>query len=166
MNCIPNCHCRGPGGTGRVARLAPLAAAAAVLGIFCSGAAQQGIQIQARLIHATKEGDGSSDSRLRDIEQQLRSLFRFSSYKLVSQKSATVAPGKPQNVKLSGSPDCTVGLTLQGPPSGQATVQVQLLWNSRPILNTTVRLSRGANVILGGPPDGKGGSYMLALKWP
>jgi len=125
---------------------------------------QQGIQIQARLVHATKEGDGSSDARLRDIEAQLRSLFRFSTYKLVSQKGATVAPGKPQTIKLSS--DCSVGLTLQGPPAGQATVQVQLNWGGKPVLNTTVRLGRGANVILGGPPDGKGGSYMLALKWP
>jgi hypothetical protein len=115
----------------------------------------------ARLIQASNQ-KGEVDPRLKDIENDLRRLFRFSSYKLAAQKNSTLSPGSTQTLKLNAQ--FVLVLTLKSHSSSQSTMAVQLQWNKKPIINTTARMNKGANLILGGPPDPSGGAWMLALK--
>jgi hypothetical protein len=131
------------------------------LGIATEVQAQGSARVLARLIQASNQ-KGEVDPRLKDIENDLRRLFRFSSYKLAAQKNSTLSPGSTQTLKLNAQ--FVLVLTLKSHSSSQSTMAVQLQWNKKPIINTTARMNKGANLILGGPPDPSGGAWMLALK--
>ena len=124
--------------------------------------AQDAARVMTRLIQAGNSQGGAVDPRLKDIEKELRRLFRFSSYKLITQKNVSLSQGSTQTLKLN--PQFVLVLNLKSQSASQSTMSVQLQWNRKAIINTTARLNKGANLILGGPPDGAGGAWMLALK--
>ncbi|MDD8043228.1 MAG: hypothetical protein PHC78_05610, partial [Verrucomicrobiota bacterium] len=60
--------------------------------------AQDAARVMTRLIQAGNSQGGAVDPRLKDIEKELRRLFRFSSYKLIAQKNVSLSQGSTQTL--------------------------------------------------------------------
>ncbi len=114
------------------------------------------IAIVARTVLASNEG-AYMDPGLGHLSAELRSVFRYSSYRLLSQDSMSLALMQSGAVALPG------GHTLQILPSGisgrRAELKLSILQDGRLIFNTVVQLRNRSSVTVGGPKHQ--GGYLL-----
>ena len=83
-----------------------------------------------------------------------RSLFSFSSYRLLKEEMLTLSPNKPVSVPIP--PGRNIELALIGQHRNVAEVRVRIKQEQTDILNTQVRLYPGRTVSIGGPKHGEG----------
>ena len=111
------------------------------------------VQTWLRVFEASNVGTGI-DSSLRDMGDQLKSLFSFSSYRLLKEETLTLYSNQPVSVPVH--PGRSIELTLTGQHKNVAEVIVKIKREQTDILNTKVRLSPGRTVSIGGPKHGEG----------
>ena len=119
-------------------------------------AAAQPIDIVAKTVLASNEGE-YLDPGLGPLVGELRSVFRYSSYRLLSRERLSLNLKQPGTVSLPG------GHTLQIIPNGIAgnrvELQLSLTKGGRRVFNTVVQLRNRASVTVGGPKHR--GGYLL-----
>jgi hypothetical protein len=111
------------------------------------------VQTRLRVFEASNVGTGI-DSSLRDMGDQFKSLFSFSSYRLLKEEMLTLRPN--QTVSIPIPPKREIELTLTGKQRNFAEVRVRIKQEQTDILNTQVRLFPGKTVSIGGPKHGEG----------
>lgn len=111
------------------------------------------VQTRLRVFEASNVGSGI-DSSLKDMGDQLKSLFSFSSYRLLREEMHTLYPNQPVSVPIP--PRREIELTLIGKKRNVAEVVVKIKQDQKEILHTQVRLSPGRTVSIGGPKHGEG----------
>lgn len=111
------------------------------------------VELQATLILASNTS-APLDARLDYIEYKLRRVFGFEYYRHYGEGSALLAlPGSTELALGHGS-----GLRLQAEAAGGGRLRVAVRWHrdGQVLLDTTVVMSRGSPVILGGVPQDQG----------
>jgi len=126
--------------------------------LFVSTALGQ-VQTRLRIIEASNVGS-SIDPALRDVHDQLGSLFNFTSYRLLRDESLSLTPNRPSEINAHQGVSLEITLTKQ--QKNKAEYQIRILRQGSEILNTKVRLSPGRTVLIGGPKHGQG-SIILAI---
>jgi len=117
------------------------------------------VQTRLRIIEASNVGS-SIDPALRDVHDQLGSLFNFTSYKLLRDESLALAPNRPS--EINAHKEISLEITLTKQQKNKAEYQIRILRERSEILDTKVRLSPGQTVLIGGPKHGQG-SIILAI---
>ena len=123
-----------------------------LLSPFFGDAAFAQVQVRVRVMEASNVGSGI-DSSLRDLHDQLGSLFSFSSYRLLKDESVSLSPN--QSVSLSVPPERTLELTLINQHRVTAEIRVKITRGGRDLLTTLVRIAPGRSVSIGGPKRGE-----------
>jgi hypothetical protein len=126
--------------------------------LFVSTALGQ-VQTRLRIIEASNVGS-SIDPALRDVHDQLGSLFNFTSYRLLRDESLSLIPNRPS--EINAHQGVSLEITLMQQQKKEAEYQIRILRQGSEILNTKVRLSPGRTVLIGGPKHGQG-SIILAV---
>ncbi len=111
------------------------------------------VQTRLKVFEASNVGAGT-DSSLKDMRDQFKSLFSFSSYRLLKEETLTLYSNQPASVPVP--PGRTIELTLTGQQRNVAEVIVKVKEERTDVLNTKVRLSPGRTVSIGGPKYGEG----------
>ena len=119
--------------------------------------AQAPLTLQAHVILASNQGQGV-DKAIEGIGGELRKIFRYSRYQLLTRLSGRAALNEAWRAPLPG------GRTLQVTPlavqDGLWQVGVKILRGSGPsevsLLTSTVKLRSGGSVLLAGPPHAQG----------
>ena len=117
------------------------------------------VQTRIRTIEASNVGS-SVDPSLRDVHDQLGSLFNFTSYRLLRDESVSLTLNKPY--EISAHREVTLEITLMNQKKDTAEYRIRIRREASEILNTQVRLSSGRTVLVGGPKHGQG-IVILAL---
>jgi hypothetical protein len=117
------------------------------------------VQTRIRTIEASNVGS-LVDPSLRDVHDQLGSLFNFTSYRLLRDESVSLAPNKPY--EISAHREVSLEITLVSQKKNTAEYRVRIRREKSEILNTQVRISPGRTVLVGGPKHGQG-IVILAL---
>lgn len=130
-----------------------------LLSPFFGAVAFAQVQVRVRVMEASNVGSGI-DSSLRDLHDQLGSLFSFSSYRLLKDESVSLSPN--QSVSLSIPSERSLELTLIKEHRAAAEIRVKITRQGRELLTTLVRLAPGRSVSIGGPKRGEG-TIIVAL---
>ena len=117
------------------------------------------VQTRLRIIEASNEG-ATVDPSLRDVHDQLGSLFNFQSYRLLRDQQLKLSPDAP--FEISAHRTVSLEVTLVKQRKKRADFRVIIRREGKEILNTQVRLSPERTVLIGGPKHGKG-IVILAL---
>jgi hypothetical protein len=126
---------------------------------FLGAVAFAQVQVRVRVMEASNVGSGI-DSSLRDLHDQLGSLFSFRSYRLLKDENVSLSPN--QSVSLSIPPERSLELTLINQHRVTAEVRVKITREGRDLLTTLVRIAPGRSVSIGGPKRGEG-TIIIAL---
>jgi len=102
---------------------------------------------------ASNEGD-AMDPALTPIRNQLRSMFNYTSYRLVERLKRTLSVGETGDFGLPGNRSMRV--TPVPAKGNKVRLAVQMMEAERNLLTTTLGLTRGGMVLVGGPPYQKG----------
>ena len=111
------------------------------------------VQTRVRIIQASNEGS-AIDPSLRDVHDQLGSLFNFTSYRLMRDEQFSLSENRP--VEISAHQAVDLEITLVGKRRDVAELRVKIRRGGTEILNTQVRLSPRRTVMIGGPKHGAG----------
>ena len=117
------------------------------------------VQTRVRIIEASNMGP-SIDPALRDVHDQLGSLFNFSSYRLLKDVNLNLVGNRPVVVPVHEGRSMEV--TLVGEYRNMIELRIKLTREGSTILNTQVRLSSGRTILIGGSKHG-GGVLIFAL---
>ena len=117
------------------------------------------VQTRVRVIQASNAGS-TIDPSLRDVHDQLGSLFSFTSYRLLKDETASLSPNRP--VAIPTHPGTALEIELIRKQKDVAEFKVKIKREKAEILNTQVRLSPGRTVVIGGPKHGEG-TIILAI---
>ena len=94
------------------------------------------------------------DPELSSIRHQLQSMFNYSSYRMVDRLKRTLSVDETGEFVLPGGRSMRV---TPAPAKGnKVRLAVQIMEGERNLLTTTLGLSRGGMVIVGGPSYRKG----------
>jgi hypothetical protein len=111
------------------------------------------VQTRVRVIQASNVGK-AIDPSLRDLHDQLGSLFNFTSYRLLRDEIVILSPNQPASV--STHQGRSIEITQVGLQANMAEIRVRIKRDGADLLNTQVRLSPGRTVLIGGPKHGEG----------
>ena len=104
---------------------------------------------------AVASNDGTQiDPQLSDLRTKLKAMFDYTSYRMVDRRKRTLAVGETGEFALPGGRSMRV---TPAPSSGnKVRLAVQIMEGQRNLLTTTLGLSRGGMVLVGGPAYQKG----------
>jgi hypothetical protein len=134
-------------------RTIPLTILILILALPLSVTALAQVQARIRIIQASNAGS-TVDASLRDVYDQLSSVFSFTSYRLLKDIDLNLIGNKPQTIPVH--PGRSLEVTLVGEYRKMAELRLRILREGSPVLNTQVRLAPGRTVIIGGPKHGQG----------
>ncbi|RPJ08104.1 MAG: hypothetical protein EHM36_05890 [Deltaproteobacteria bacterium] len=117
------------------------------------------VEARIRIIEASNAGP-SIDPALRDVHDQLGSLFNFSSYRLLKDIRLNLLGNRPVEVPLYKGRSMQV--TLVGEYRNMIELRIRMTREGAPVLNTQVRLTSGRTILIGGPRH-EGGVLICAL---
>lgn len=120
-----------------------------ILFLFLTSVASGQVHTRLRVIRASNVGAGF-DPSLRDVHQELGSLFSFTSYRLLKDEALNLSPNQPVSISAREG-KINLETTLVGLHRGAAEVKIRVVREGTEILNTQVRLSPGRTVLIGGP---------------
>lgn len=117
----------------------------------------QVVTVKALMIQAQNES-APIDRRLEQVEFKLRRVFGFQFYKYVAEGSITLSPGAQGTIALDNGHRLVVQL------AGGSRNKAEVRWfqDQRPLLSTSVKLSRDGPLVLGGVPV-DGGKLIVVL---
>ncbi len=113
-----------------------------------SAAAEPPVSIDLGVAVASNEGT-RLDPALSAIRPKLKAMFDYSSYRMVERHKRTLAVGETGEFDLPGGRSMRV---TPAPSAGnKIRLSVQIMEGQRNLLTTTLGLSRGGMVLVGGP---------------
>ena len=111
------------------------------------------VTIDVGAVYASNEG-ASIDPALGKIRGKLRSMFNYTSYRMLDRKRRSLSVGETGEFEL---PDRrTMRATLLPARRDKVRLSIQISEGSRSLLTTTLGLRRGGMVLVGGPPHQAG----------
>lgn len=126
--------------------------------VTASDAARGKVRIDALVVHATNQG-ASVDPRLRGLQRKLTHL-RYSSYKVLSSHTDTIAPGQTATVAVVGGRRLKVAFLERTPK--HARVRIQVFKGNDKKLDTQVQLPRDQAFVVAGPKH-EGGVLLFPI---
>ena len=139
----------GEGSIAVMKRVVALIAFFSLLFILFTSVAFGQVQTRLRVIRASNVGSGF-DPSLRDVHDELGSLFSFTSYRLLRDEALNLSPNRPVS-SSSREGRIIIEMTLVGLHKGVAELKIRVIREGNDILNTQVRLFPGRTVLIGGP---------------
>jgi hypothetical protein len=125
--------------------------------VFAAGAASAAapgsVAVDIGVVAASNEGT-SIDPALSALRTKLQSMFTYSSYKMLDRMKRTLAVGEAGDFALPGGRSMRV--TPVPAPDKKVRLAVQITEGGRSLLTTTLGLSRGGMVLVGGLPNPSG----------
>lgn len=101
-----------------------------------------------RVIHASS-GPFQVDPRLRDLEPELRSVFRYTSYRLLNEQAMNLGQNQTGRVSIPGGR--VLELTPAGVVNGRIKYRISILKNRSRVFGTEILLLNGSSLTIGGP---------------
>jgi hypothetical protein len=120
---------------------------------FVAAAPDAPVAVEVGVVVASNEGN-TIDPALTSIRNQLHSMFNYTSYQLVDRLKRTLSVGETGDFVLPGNRSMRV--TPVPAKGDKVRLAVQLMEAERNLLTTTLGLTRGGMVLVGGPPYQKG----------
>ncbi len=111
------------------------------------------MQIRVRMIEASNSGS-TIDPSLRDVHDELGSLFNFTSYRQLRDEQLSLTAQRP--IDIATHRGITLEIFLLRQIKDMVELRVRIRREGKEILNTQVRLSQGRTVLIGGPKHGQG----------
>lgn len=131
---------------------AALALLVVLLAAHCAGAesaaAAGPVSVEIGSVYASNEGS-SVDPVLGNIRGKLKAMFSYTSYKLLDRKRRSLAVGETGEFELPGRR--TMRVTPVPAQGNKVRLSVQISEGAKNLLTTTLGLSRGGMVLVGGP---------------
>jgi len=121
--------------------------------LFYASPAFPQIQVRVRMIEASNTGS-TIDPSLRDVHDELGSLFNFTSYRLLRDEHLSLTAQRPIDIATHSGVSLEIFLLRQIRETGEFRVRIRR--DGKEILNTQVRLPQGRTVLIGGPKHGQG----------
>ena len=106
------------------------------------------IDLSVKTILASQK-PGRDDPNLKRFKDEVKDLFRYSSYKLLSRDNLRLNQKNSGTISLPGNR--SMKITSKGISGGRVTLQVEMFRNNRQIFQTVVRLLNDSEVTVGGP---------------
>ena len=116
-------------------------------------AAQTRTETRVTVVHASTESN-RVDPGLSAIISELRSVFRYTSYRLVTSQDMNLAFNQEGRVNLPGGRRLVI--TPLGMDGQRISYQVNVLKNKRSVFQTRILLRNNASVTIGGPQFNRG----------
>ncbi len=123
------------------------------------GNCDQNARIIVKTILASRN-EGSIDPKLKDLAQELNSVFRYSSYKFLGQQNMALAENKRGSVDLPEGRK--MNITSGGISGDRVTLRIEIFKGSSRIFQTVIQLRNNASVTIGGPGY-KGGNLLFNI---
>lgn len=114
------------------------------------------INVAVKTVLASQESN-FFDPRLSDLIEELQSVFRYTSYRLLSQDRLTIGMKKTGKVMLPGNR--VLEITPMGIRGNRAELRLVIMRKKQQIFQTMIKLRNGGSITLGGPRHKKG--YLL-----
>ena len=95
------------------------------------------------------QGSPYLDPRLSDLIEELKSVFRYSSYRLLSQTPMDIRVGKTDMASLPGNR--ILKITPTKVAGNRVELQLVILKKKSQIFQTTIQLLNHGSIIVGGP---------------
>ena len=111
------------------------------------------VAVDVGVVVASHEGP-TMDPALASIRNQLQSMFNYSSYRMVDRLKRTLSVGETGDFGLPG--DRSMRVTPVPAKGNKVRLAVQIMEGDRNLVSTTLGMSRGGMVIVGGPSYRKG----------
>jgi hypothetical protein len=124
------------------------ALAALLCGAARTSSAADTVTVDVGAVYASNEGS-SIDPALRHIRGKLRSMFNYTSYKMVDRKSRTLAVGEAGDFDLPGARSMRVSPLPS--PGNKVRLSIRIEEAGKNLLTTNLGLPRGGMVLVGGP---------------
>lgn len=122
----------------------------AVLLLAAGTAASSDAPVSVDLGVAVASNEGTRiDPQLADLRTKLKAMFDYTSYRMVDRRKRTLAVGETGEFPLPGGRSMRV--TPAPSSGGKVRLAVQIMEGQRNLLTTTLGLSRGGMVLVGGP---------------
>ena len=111
------------------------------------------VAIDVGVVVASNEGT-TMDPALSSIRNKLKSMFNYSSYRMVDRLKRTLSVGETGDFGLPGNR--SMRATPVPAKGNKVRLAVQIMEGDRNLLSTTLGLTRGGMVLVGGPSYQKG----------
>ena len=121
-------------------------------------AAPGGVTVEVGMVVASNKGS-SIDPSLSALRTKLQSMFNYSSYSLLDRVKRPLAIGETGEFLIPGGRSMRV--TPAAAPGNKVRLAVQIMEGGKNLLTTTLGLSRGGMVLVGGPPHPPGVLILL-----
>lgn len=106
------------------------------------------IDLSVKTILASQK-PGQSDPNLRSFTKDMKDVFGYSSYKLLSRDNLKLNQDNSGRISLPGNR--SMKITSKGISGGRVTLQVEMFRDNKQIFQTVVRLLNDSEVTVGGP---------------
>jgi hypothetical protein len=116
--------------------------------------------VQVAAIHASNRSR-SFDPQLQPYRPELKRM-RFKNYELIEASKQNVQAGDQYGMELPGNR--YLHITALDSTAEYLQLRVLVNENNRPIVNTDVRINRGAPLLIAGPKMGNNGTLILAIR--
>ena len=142
---------RGTGGGSNpvMKRVVALIAFFSLLFLFFTSVACGQVQTRLRVIRASNVGQ-SVDPPLKELHNELKTLFNFTSYRLLREENLSLSLNQPASISAREG-RIIMEIILVGLHKNVAELRIRVNREGTQILNTQVRLSPGRTVLIGGP---------------
>lgn len=97
------------------------------------------------------------DPQLADLIEELQSVFRYTSYRLLTHDRISLRIGKTGTINLPGRR--ILEITPQGISDNRAELQLTIAKEKQLVFKTTIKLLNRSSITVGGPRDKEG--YLL-----
>jgi hypothetical protein len=130
-------------------RVVPIITFSSILLLLFTSIAFGQVHTRLRVIRASNVGS-SVDPSLKDVHEELGSLFSFTSYRLLRDETLSLSPNRPVSISAREG-RIIIEITLVGLHRSVAELKIRVAREGKDILNTQIRLSPGRTVLIGGP---------------
>ena len=132
-----------------------------MLGIlFCvnmpESRAAPNISVEVKTVLASSQGN-FLDPQLAQMAQELQSLFRYTSYRLLSRDRLNLQPGQTGKLSLPGNR--TLHITYVDIQGRRVGLLLKMFKNQSNVFETNIQLNNRSSIIVGGPRYEEG--YLL-----
>jgi hypothetical protein len=128
--------------------LLAVAVTLALTGIAGPLRAQESCRIRVETILAARQGT-FVDPQLEHHIDELQSLFKFTTYRLLGSENLDLTPGRSQTLTLPG--DRRLKITLQNIRGNRADIALQMIKKERTVFHTRIQLLNRGSLFIGGP---------------
>lgn len=115
---------------------------------------------QVKVIHAA-EGSSHIDPGIRNLVQEIKSVFKYTDYRLIKNKKLALGKNQTGTITLPGNR--ILAVTPVDMADNRITYQIRIEKNQAPVFQTRVLLKNHNSITIGGPQY-KRGVLLLNIK--